>query len=146
MAGMALRGVCLLACLFTVRAKEVGVLPPTAPPWKPTWSLGRSTLSMVIHRQQTPTALVFAAISSEAYVFRRGGWSSPTHGAEFGIISYDWSNAKAQWAMQQPMDCQERLLQQAQMTKNANPSSHVLPYHHQCSLCWCLVELNGCHY
>lgn len=83
------------------------MLPPTAPPWKPTWSLGRSTLSMVIHR---------------------GGWSSPTHGAEFGIISYDWSNAKAQWAMQQPMDCQERLLQQAQMTKNANPSSHVFVY------------------
>merc|ERR1712194_419855 len=27
------------------------------------------------------------------------GWSSPERGAEFGIISYDWSNAKTQWAV-----------------------------------------------
>ena len=37
------------------------------------------------------------------------GWSSVDRGAAFGIISYDWSNAKQQWANQQPMDCEERL-------------------------------------
>ena len=39
--------------------------------------------------------------------------SSPSRGAEFGIVSYDWSNAKAQWAAEKPMDCEERLQTQA---------------------------------
>jgi hypothetical protein len=26
------------------------------------------------------------------------GWFNATIGAQFGITSYDWSNAKAQWA------------------------------------------------
>jgi hypothetical protein len=43
-------------------------------------------------------------------------------------VSYDWSNAKAQWAASKPMDCEERLLQQATMTKQLNPASHVFVY------------------
>lgn len=56
------------------------------------------------------------------------GWSSPVRGSEFGIVSYDWSNAKQQWATATPMDCEERLLQQARMTKALNPSSRVFVY------------------
>ena len=56
------------------------------------------------------------------------GWSDPGRGAEFGIISYDWSNAKEQWAAAKPMDCEERLLQQAQMTKSLSPKSKVFVY------------------
>jgi len=56
------------------------------------------------------------------------GWSSPERGGTFGIVSYDWSNAKAQWAAAKPMDCEERLVQQAVMTKTANPASHVFVY------------------
>lgn len=56
------------------------------------------------------------------------GWSSPERGAEFGIVSYDWSNAKAQWAAAKPMDCEERLLQQAQMTSAQSPDTRVFVY------------------
>lgn len=56
------------------------------------------------------------------------GWSSPQRGASFGIVSYDWSNAKNQWAAAKPMDCEERLLHQAEMTKEMNPQSHVFVY------------------
>jgi hypothetical protein len=55
------------------------------------------------------------------------GWSNATRGSEFGIVSYDWSNAKAQWAATKPMDCEERLLTQAQMTK-ASGGKHVFVY------------------
>ena len=44
------------------------------------------------------------------------GWSSPELGAQFGIVSYDWSNAKTQWAAAKPMDCEKRLQTQARMT------------------------------
>jgi hypothetical protein len=56
------------------------------------------------------------------------GWSSPERGATFGIVSYDWSNAKAQWAAAKPMDCEDRLQTQARMTKKQNPDSHVFVY------------------
>ena len=56
------------------------------------------------------------------------GWSNPARGAQFGIASYDWSNAKAQWAAQKPMDCEERLLEQAMMTKKLNADSNVFVY------------------
>ena len=56
------------------------------------------------------------------------GWSNPKRGAEFGIASYDWSNAKKQWAAQKPMDCEERLLEQAESTKKLNPDTHVFVY------------------
>jgi hypothetical protein len=56
------------------------------------------------------------------------GWSSPERGAQFGIVSYDWSNAKVEWAAAKPMDCEKRLQTQAQMTKARNPESHVFVY------------------
>ena len=83
------------------------VLPPTLPSWEPTYAMGMSTLSMQCNGS---------------------GWSDPTRGAEFGIISYDWSNSKEQWAKAQPMDCEERFLQQASMTKAANPATHTWVY------------------
>lgn len=49
-------------------------------------------------------------------------------GSQFGIVSYDWSNAKAQWAAAKPMDCEERLLKQAEMTAAMNPDSRVFVY------------------
>ena len=49
-----------------------------------------------------------------------GGW--------FGVISYDWSNAKAQWAQMKPMDDEERLVTQTSMTKAVSPNSHVFVY------------------
>ena len=119
-------GAAVLALLATASA---GVLPPTSPLWPPVYDLGLSTITMQCNGS---------------------GWSSPERGAvrpfrrsihrvrfggpccfvvqEFGIVSYDWSNAKAQWAASKPMDCEERLLQQATMTKQLNPASHVFVY------------------
>ena len=84
-----------------------GVLPPTNPPWPPTYNMAKSTLSMQCNSS---------------------GWSNAQRGAAFGIVSYDWSNAKAQWAKARPMDCEERLLHQAKMTKAVNASSRVFVY------------------
>jgi hypothetical protein len=81
---------------------SIGVLPP----WSPTYSMARSTLTMQCNSS---------------------GFSSPGRGAAFGITSYDWSNAKKQWAAQRPMDCEERLLEQARMTK-ASGGAHVWVY------------------
>lgn len=82
-------------------------LPPTNPTWPSTYNMSMSTISMQCNSS---------------------GWSSPQRGAEFGIISYDWSNSKDQWAAAKPMDCEERLLKQAEMTKSLNPASHVFTY------------------
>lgn len=49
-----------------------------------------------------------------------GGW--------FGVISYDWSNAKAQWAAAKPMDDEELLVAQAAMTKAVSPDARVFVY------------------
>ena len=48
--------------------------------------------------------------------------------ARYGIIDIDWSNAKLLWSNTSPMDCQERLLIQAQTIKSINPSSKVFVY------------------
>ena len=103
-----------------------GVLPATNPPWNPTYNLSMSTLTMQCNGS---------------------GFSSPQRGSAFGIVvsrsrdmkitsytftyklqSYDWSNAKADWAMQSPMDCEERLLSQARMTKSRNADTNVFVY------------------
>jgi hypothetical protein len=93
---------------IVVLGGTVSVLPPTTPPWPPTYNMSLSTLTMAVNGS---------------------GWSSPERGAQFGIVSYDWSNAKAQWAAATPMDCEERLLEQAQMTKaRSGNASKVFVY------------------
>ena len=74
---------------------NAGVLGPRNPPWPPAYDMARSTLTMTCNSS---------------------GWSSPKRGAEFGIVSYDWSNAKKEWAAAKPMDCEERLATQASQT------------------------------
>lgn len=96
--------VVLIASLLS---SSLSYLPPTNPPWPPTYNTSMSTLTMQCNSS---------------------GWSSPLRGAQFGIVSYDWSNAKVQWAAAKPMDCEERLLKQAEMTAALNPHSHVFVY------------------
>ena len=57
-----------------------------------------------------------------------GGWSNASFFGSFGIADYDWSNAKSFWSKASPMDCQERLVTQAEMTKKANPKNKVWVY------------------
>ena len=97
----------LLGAAPAEAAAPPGLMPPTNPPWPPTWDLARSTITMTCNGS---------------------GWSSPELGAQFGIVSYDWSNAKTQWAAAKPMDCETRLQTQARMTKAANNETHVFGY------------------
>lgn len=83
-----------------------GYLPPQNPPWPPTYNMSESLITMQCNSS---------------------GLSNPFRGAQFGIVSYDWSNAKAQWATSKPMDCEERLVEQAVMTKEAG-AKHVFVY------------------
>ena len=48
--------------------------------------------------------------------------------AKFGIVDIDWSNAKKQWSAASPMDCQERLVTQAEAIKKINPTTKVFVY------------------
>eukprot|EP01059_Diplonema_ambulator_P022936 TRINITY_DN382_c0_g2_i2.p1 TRINITY_DN382_c0_g2~~TRINITY_DN382_c0_g2_i2.p1 ORF type:complete len:427 (+),score=177.41 TRINITY_DN382_c0_g2_i2:99-1379(+) len=82
-------------------------LPAQNPPWAPTFNMSMSSITMACNSS---------------------GWYDPSLGAAFGITSYDWSNAKKQWANAKPMDCEERLVTQAQMTKNLNPNTNVFAY------------------
>jgi hypothetical protein len=95
-----------VAALLVSAAAAITALPP----WPPTYELAASTITMQCNGS---------------------GYSDPTRGAAFGIVSYDWSNDKYDWAKAAPMDCEERLLRQAQMTKRAaggNNSTHVFVY------------------
>lgn len=83
-----------------------GYLPPQNPPWPPTYKMSESLITMQCNSS---------------------GFSSPSRGAQFGIVSYDWSNAKAQWAATKPMDCEERLVEQAVRSKTAGVK-HVFVY------------------
>jgi len=99
-------GVIFISCL-SLLPNVASVMPPTNPPWPPTYDLSESSITMQCNST---------------------GFSSPERGGSFGIVSYDWSNDKADWAMQQPMDCEERLLTQAMSTKAANNVSRVFVY------------------
>jgi hypothetical protein len=52
----------------------------------------------------------------------------PLVAAKYGIVDFDWSNAKGQWTASKPMDCEERLLRQAEMVKAINPETKVYVY------------------
>ena len=56
------------------------------------------------------------------------GFTNASLAAKFGIVDFDWSNAKGAWANASPMDCEERLVTQAAMVKKINPNSHVFVY------------------
>jgi len=99
----------LLAVVTTRTTNNVvilAVLPPHNPPWLPTYNMTESLITMQCNSS---------------------GWSSPERGAQFGIISYDWSNNKATWAASKPMNCEELLLEQAARTKQAG-AKHVFVY------------------
>jgi len=50
----------------------------------------------------------------------------------WGIVDFDWSNAKDLWAKHTPMDDEEMLMQQVQMTAAATPGTTVWIY--RCSV------------
>jgi len=74
------------------------------PPWPPTYNMSLSTFL-------TPC--------------NYSGFFDPAAAALYGIVDFDWSNNKKTWAAQKPMDCAEKLVDQAAMIKAINPHTRV---------------------
>src|SRR3989338_801776 len=96
-----------LVLLSSLAPLSVGFLAPTNPPWHATYDLRASTICMAVNSS---------------------GWFNVSRAANFGVVSYDWSNAKAQWVNARPMDWEQRLLAQATATKLAAPQARVFVY------------------
>lgn len=64
-------------------SSAAATIPSANPPWAPVYDMQMSTLTMQCNGS---------------------GWSSPERGGQFGIVSYDWSNAKEQWAAAKPVN------------------------------------------
>ena len=88
-------------------APALAFLPPQNPPWKASYAMNKSTLSMACNSS---------------------GWFSPDLAAQFGIVSFDWSNNKFNWAASKPMTCQEDLVQQAQLVAAEKGAGRVFTY------------------
>lgn len=70
------------------------------PPWKPTWSMQRSTA---------------------LYACNASGPHNLDEAAAYGITVYDWSHAKMEWVNNHPMNDDELLLQQAERVLARDP-------------------------
>jgi hypothetical protein len=70
------------------------------PSWKPTWHMRNSTV---------------------LYTCNNTGMHNVTHANQFGVVVYDWSNAKAIWANAHPMSSQELITKQAEMVYAQDP-------------------------
>ena len=51
------------------------------------------------------------------------GMHDASEALRYGIVSYDWSNAKGIWGKHAPMDDEEYLVKQADLVVNANTAS-----------------------
>ena len=87
----------------------VPAYPPLAPPFPPTWRLNEST---IIHTSNL------------------SGWTDTVAAAKYGVVSFDWNNAKAIWLKPNRSEstCEETLVEQARRVKAARPSARVLVY------------------
>jgi len=56
------------------------------------------------------------------------GFTDPKSTVGWGIVDFDWSNAKGLWARAKPMDCAELLLQQVAMTHSASSNTKIFVY------------------
>lgn len=56
------------------------------------------------------------------------GLNDPAVTAGWTIVDFDWSNDKAEWAAAKPMDCEERLVTQVQLTAAASPGTTSFVY------------------
>ena len=56
------------------------------------------------------------------------GFTDPKVYTNWGLVDFDWSNARSIWSSAAPMSDQETLLQQAQAVKAATPTAKVFVY------------------
>ena len=79
--------------------RDDATLPHVMPPWEPTYNMSLSTIMMPCNYS---------------------GYMDPSFSAKWGLVDFDWSNAKQLWANSKPMDCQERLVEQAARVKEVS--------------------------
>ena len=77
------------------------------PKWQPQWSMPLSTIVMPCNDS---------------------GYHSVDEASAYGLVSYDWSNAKQLWCNSQPMDDGERLVAQAEMVRKASNTTRIGVY------------------
>lgn len=97
---------------FVAAVLPLGGIPPTTlptptPPWPATYDMKASTIAMPCNYT---------------------GYTDARMTDGFGLISYDWSNAKQLWANTKPMDAERRMVEQAAITKGRNAEAHVWVY------------------
>lgn len=100
----------LLPCLvaLTLSFSVNAFIPFQNPPWGiDNYNMSMSTISMACNSS---------------------GWFNNTVAASFGILSYDWSNNKYNWARANPMNDEELMMQQIADTKALNPNNKVFNY------------------
>ena len=71
------------------------------PTWKPSYKMSQSTI---------------------LYTCNDTGMHDVGHATKFGVVVYDWSNAKALWANAHPMNSEELLTEQCDRVLAASPS------------------------
>ena len=59
--------------------------------------------------------------STILYTCNASGLHNVSEAVRYGVVSYDWSNAKALWANAQPMDADDMLTKQAELVMAADP-------------------------
>ena len=97
------------------RSSRTPIWPPSVlksrqgplPPWNASWRMADSTIVM----------------PCSSY-----GFLNLSDFEGYGLIDVDWSNAKSVWAAQQPMNCEEALVEQAAAIKAVYPSTRVFVY------------------
>jgi len=95
--------VVLLAVALVFFSAATAYLPPQNPSWPPTYNVTESLITMQCNSS---------------------GFSNISRALEFGIVSYDWSNAKKEWARSKPMDCEEKLNEQARKLYGARNNNN----------------------
>ena len=93
--------------LFSREGTRSSSGPTPLPHWKPTYNMSLSTVFMPCNDS---------------------GFMDPSFSALWGLVDFDWSNGKQDWANQKPMDCQERLLKQAEIIKQLTNETKVMVY------------------
>jgi|EP01047_Picozoa_sp_COSAG01_P060926 hypothetical protein len=97
----------LVVVALTAGSSSSSSSSPALPSWPPTYNLSRSTFLMPCNYT---------------------GPFDPIAAAAYGVVDFDWSNSKAQWTSQAPMDCEESLVRQAELVKAVNPHTKVYVY------------------
>ena len=90
----------LLAVLTLAAASAIAEATPELPNWTPTYKMSESTTIMPCNYS---------------------GFTNPDIIKGFGLVDFDWSNGKLDWSNAKPMDCQERLITQAEKVKSTTP-------------------------